>query len=193
MNVDALVRRCPLAWGVRSLMNHVRCYASCISIKAKCSLFVSKKEWEKVEADKRQKRLALLQAKAKVAHLRLEVTKTKALKWSYADRDYAILSLQDCAKEQAEGSSAPGGTGLPVLQTPPLSEPLANLGQLQANSFNPSFNFSPSFPAYFNYSALELTFSSLVVSSKNHVLVTCSLLDFLQVPKCCGSLAIPAT
>ena len=29
-----------------------RC-ASCISVKAECSLFVSEEEWEKVEADKR--------------------------------------------------------------------------------------------------------------------------------------------
>ena len=28
-------------------------YAGCISVKADCSLFVTEKEWEKVEADKR--------------------------------------------------------------------------------------------------------------------------------------------
>ena len=85
-----------------------RC-AGCISVKAECSLFVTEEEWEKVEADKRQKRLALLRAEAEVARLRLEVAKTEALERSYADRNHAILSLQDRAKEQAEGSLAPSG------------------------------------------------------------------------------------
>ena len=31
--------------------------ASCIAVKAECSLFVTKEEWEKVEAEKRQKRI----------------------------------------------------------------------------------------------------------------------------------------
>ena len=101
-----------------------RC-AGCISVKAECSLFVSEEEWEKVEADKRQKRLALLRAEAEVARLRLEVAETEALERSYADRDHAILSLQDRAQEEAEGSSAPG-TDLPV--GPSLPELLANLG-----------------------------------------------------------------
>ena len=67
--------------------------AGCISVKAECSLFVSEEEWEKVEAAKREKRLALLRAEAEVARLRLEVAETEALERSYADRDHAILSL----------------------------------------------------------------------------------------------------
>ncbi|EMD69044.1 hypothetical protein COCSADRAFT_31820 [Bipolaris sorokiniana ND90Pr] len=55
-------------------------YAGCISVKADCSLFVTEKEWEKVEADK-------------LTRLRLEVAETEALERSYANRDHAILSL----------------------------------------------------------------------------------------------------
>jgi hypothetical protein len=69
--------------------------------------------------------------------------------------------------------------GLPALWTLPQSEPLADLGWLQADSFDPSFDFPPSFPAGSEFSALGLTFVSLVVSGENHVLVTCSSLDFL--------------
>jgi hypothetical protein len=53
---------------------------------------------------------------------------------SFADRDHAILSLQDRAKEWAEGSSAPGTD--PSAVEPSLSEPSANLGWLQADSFD---------------------------------------------------------
>ena len=79
--------------------------AGCISVKAECSLFVTEEEWEKVEAEKRQ---TLLRAEAEVARLRLEVAETEARERAFADRDHAILSLQDRAKEQAEGNSAPG-------------------------------------------------------------------------------------
>ncbi|KAK1911239.1 hypothetical protein P3342_011841 [Pyrenophora teres f. teres] len=117
-----------------------RC-AGCISVKAECSLFVSEEEWEKVESEKRQKRLALLRAEAEVARLRLEVAEAEALERSYADRDHAILSLQDRAKEQAEGDTTPG-TDLPI--EPPLSEPSADLGWLQAelDLLDPSFDLS---------------------------------------------------
>lgn len=47
-------------------------------------------------------------------------------KRSYANCDYAVLSLQDRAKEWAKGSSAPG-TG-PSASKLLLSKPLANLG-----------------------------------------------------------------
>ncbi|EMD64123.1 hypothetical protein COCSADRAFT_36701 [Bipolaris sorokiniana ND90Pr] len=153
-----------------------RC-AGCISVKAECSLFVTEEEWEKVEADKRQKRLALLRAEAEVARLRLEVAETEALERSYADRDHAIL-------KQAEGSSAPGGTGLPVVE-PPLSELSTDLGWLQADSFDPSFDYS------FLFEGLPL--ASPGASGGIHVLVTCSSSGFLQVPKCYGFRAILAT
>jgi hypothetical protein len=59
--------------------------AGCILVKAECSLFVTKEEWEKVEAEKREKRLALLRAEAEVARLRLEVAETEARERAFAD------------------------------------------------------------------------------------------------------------
>ena len=166
-----------------------RC-ASCISVSAECSLFVSEEEWEKVEAEKRQKRLEIaraeerqLQAAMETARLRRELLEVEAREREFADRDHAILSLQDRAKEQAEGSSAPG-TGLPVVE-PPLSELSTDLGWLQADSFDPSFDYS------FLFEGLPLV--SPGASGGIHVPVTCSSSDFLQVPKCCGSRAILAT
>ncbi|KAF1833405.1 hypothetical protein BDW02DRAFT_570075 [Decorospora gaudefroyi] len=49
-----------------------RC-AGCISVHAECSLFVPEAEWEKVEEEKRAKRLALSRAKAEAARLRVEL------------------------------------------------------------------------------------------------------------------------
>ena len=46
-----------------------RRYASCISIKAKCSLFVSKKEWETVQQEREQKELEVARLKAQRAQL----------------------------------------------------------------------------------------------------------------------------
>ena len=43
-----------------------RC-ASCISVAAACSLFVSKEEWEKVQAKKRKKQLEIARAKERQA------------------------------------------------------------------------------------------------------------------------------
>ena len=43
-----------------------RC-AGCIAVKAECSLFVSEEEWEKVELEKRQKRLEIARLKAQRA------------------------------------------------------------------------------------------------------------------------------
>jgi hypothetical protein len=40
-----------------------RC-AGCISVKAECSLFVSEEEWEKVQQEKREKRLKVARLKA---------------------------------------------------------------------------------------------------------------------------------
>lgn len=158
--------------------------AGCISVKAECSLFVTEEEWEKVEAEKREKRLALLRAEAEVARLRLEVAETEALERSYADRDHAILSLQDRAKEQAEGNSAPG-TDFPTTE-PSLPGPSTDLGWLQADaSFDPSFDYFLSLE--------DPVLASLGVSGGTQVPVTCSSSSFLLVPKCSGLLAILAT
>jgi hypothetical protein len=43
-----------------------RC-AGCILVKAKCSLFVSEEEWEKVQREKREKRLEVARLKAQLA------------------------------------------------------------------------------------------------------------------------------
>lgn len=165
-----------------------RC-AGCISVKAECSLFVSEEEWEKVEAEKRQKRLeiarseALLDAqRAQLSQQKLELLEIEAKERSYADRDHAILNLQDRAQEEAEGSSAPG-TDLPI--EPPLLEPSADLGWLQADVFDPSFDYSFLFA--------DTIPIPLGTSGGTPVPVTCSSSGFLQVPKCYGSRAILST
>ena len=165
-----------------------RC-AGCISVKAECSLFVSEEEWEKVEAEKRQKRLeiarseALLDAqRAQLSQQKLELLEIEAKERSYANRDHAILNLQDRAQEEAEGSSAPG-TDLPI--EPPLLEPSSDLGWLQADVFDPSFDYSFLF-------ADTIPIPS-GTSGGTPVPVTCSSSGFLQVPKCYGSRAILST
>ena len=45
-----------------------RC-ASCIFVKAKCSLFVSKEEWEQVQQEREQKELEVARLKAQRAQL----------------------------------------------------------------------------------------------------------------------------
>ncbi|EMD58067.1 hypothetical protein COCSADRAFT_52455, partial [Bipolaris sorokiniana ND90Pr] len=84
-----------------------RC-AGCISVAAACSLFVSEEEWDKVQAEKRKKRLEIARAEEQTSRLRRELLETEAREQEFADRDLAILNLQDRAKEQAEGNSAPG-------------------------------------------------------------------------------------
>jgi hypothetical protein len=160
-------------------------------VKAECSLFVTEEEWEKVEAAKREKRLEIaraeerqLQATLETARLRRELLEVEAQERSFADRDHAILSLQDRAKEQAEGNSAPG-TDFPTTE---LSLPglLTNLGWLQANaSFDPSFDYFLSLE--------DPVLSSLGVSSGTQVPMTYSSSNFLLAPKCSGFLAILAT
>ncbi|KAI1676381.1 GAL4 domain containing protein [Pyrenophora tritici-repentis] len=124
-----------------------RC-AGCISVGAECSLFVSEREWEEVQAECERKELELAQAEerqalaaAESSRLRRELLEVKSKKRIFARRDLAIIAVQDRAKEQAEGSSAPGGTGFPVVE-PSLSGPSADLGGLQADSFDPlSFDY----------------------------------------------------
>jgi hypothetical protein len=167
-----------------------RC-AGCISVAAECSLFVSEEEWEKVEAEKRQKRLEIaraeerqLQATLETARLRRELLEVEAQEREFADRDHAILSLQDRAKEQAEGNSAPG-TDFPTTE-PSLPGLSTDLGWLQADaSFDPSFDYFLSLE--------DPVLASLGVSDGTQVPVTCSSSNFPLVPKCSGSLAILAT
>ncbi|EOA82232.1 uncharacterized protein SETTUDRAFT_23475 [Exserohilum turcica Et28A] len=123
-----------------------RC-AGCISVGAECSLFVSEKEWEEVQAECERKELELAQAEerqalaaAESSRLRRELLEVKNKKRGFARRDLAIIAVQDRAKEQAEGSSAPGGTSLPVVE-PSLSESSADLGGLQADFYDPSFDY----------------------------------------------------
>ena len=155
-------------------------------------MFISKKEWEEVQAKQERKELEVAQAEerqalaaAEASRLRRELLKVKNRKRAFARRDLAIIAVQDRAKDQAEGSSAPGGTGLPVVESS-LPESSADLGGLQADFYDPSFDYSFLFPE-------GLSLVSPGVSDGIHVPVTCSSSDFLQVPKCCGSRAILAT
>ena len=139
-----------------------RC-AGCISVSAECSLFVPEEEWERVEAEKRQKRLEIaraeerqLQATLETARLRRELLEVEAQERAFADRDHAILNLQDRAKEQAEGDSAPGTD---LLATEPSLPGLStDLGWLQADA-----SFDP-FSKYF-LSLKDLVLASLSVSN----------------------------
>jgi hypothetical protein len=141
-----------------------RC-AGCISVKAECSLFVSKEEWEKVQREKREKRLEVARLKAQLAQSELELLEAKAREQAFANRDLSILNLQDRAKEQAEGSSAPSTDFLPT--EPSLPGLSTDLGWLQANaSFGPSFNYFLSLE--------DPVLASLGVSNSTQVLVTCS-------------------
>ncbi|EUC26829.1 hypothetical protein COCCADRAFT_10390 [Bipolaris zeicola 26-R-13] len=105
-----------------------RC-AGCISVGAECSLFVSEEEWEKVREEREERELAVARLEAQLSQQKLELLEVKKRERMFARRDLAILAVQDRAKEQAEGSSAPRGTGLPVVE-PSLSEPLADPGWL---------------------------------------------------------------
>lgn len=138
-----------------------RC-AGCIAVKAECSLFVSEEDWEKVQAEKREKRLEVARLEAQLAQRKLELLEAESREREYADRDHAILTLQDRAKEWAEGSSAPG-TG-PSAVEPPISEPSADLGWLQADSFD-FLSFvdplpGPDFSSFLDCS-LELDFAAV--------------------------------
>jgi len=174
-----------------------RC-AGCISVAAECSLFVSEEEWEKLQAEKRQKQLDIARAEerqamltaeaskaaAETSRLRRELLEAEALERSYADRDHAILSFQDRAQEQAEGNPAPGTDFLPT--EPSLLGLSTDLGWLQADaSYDPSFDFLLSLE--------DPVLSSLGVSGGTQVPVTCSSSNFPLVPKCSGSRAILAT
>ena len=160
-----------------------RC-AGCISVKAECSLFVSEEEWERVQQEREQKELEVARAEEAAARLRRELLEVKSRERSYARRDLALLEFQDRAKEKAEGSSAPG-TDLPAVE-PSLSGPSADLGGLQADSFD-------SFSLDYFLSVEGPALSSLDAACDNLVSIPCSSLSFLLVPKCSGCPAILAT
>ncbi|EMD84691.1 hypothetical protein COCHEDRAFT_1092511 [Bipolaris maydis C5] len=152
-----------------------RC-AGCISVGAECSLFVSEEEWEQVQREREQKELEVAQAEerqalaaAEASRLRRELLEVKSKERAFARRDLAIIAVQDRAKEQAEGNSAPG-TGLPVVE-PSLSGPSADLGGLQADSFDPlslDYFLSLEGPAL---SSLDAACDMLVLDCFDHILV----------------------
>jgi hypothetical protein len=160
-----------------------RC-AGCISVGAECSLFVSEDEWKKVQEEREEKELAVARLEAQLSQQRLELLEVRKRERTYARRDLAILAVQDRAKEQAEGSSAPG-TDFPTTE-PSLPGLSTDLGWLQADaSFDPSFDYFLSLE--------DPVLASLGVSDGTHVPVTCSSSNFPLVPRCSGSLAILAT
>ncbi|KAL6154580.1 hypothetical protein ACJBU6_06212 [Exserohilum turcicum] len=165
-----------------------RC-AGCILVKAKCSLFVSKKEWEKVQQEREEKELEVARLRAQRAQLDAqlsqqeeELLEVKSRERSFARRDLAVLSFQERAKEKDEGSSAPG-TNLPSTG-PSLSGPLTDPGWLQADSSS----FDPLSLDYF-LSYENPILASVDFSDSTHVPVTCSSSNFPLVPKCYSSLA----
>ncbi|KAK1918288.1 hypothetical protein P3342_001205 [Pyrenophora teres f. teres] len=122
-----------------------RC-AGCISVGAKCSLFVPKEEWRIVQEEREEKELSVARLKAQRAQLDAQLSQQELelleVRRSFARRDLAILAVQDRAKEQVEGNSA-SGTDLPAVELS-LSRSPANMGWLQAklDFLDPSFNLS---------------------------------------------------
>jgi hypothetical protein len=106
-------------------------------VKADCSLFVSDEEWERVQSEKHEKRLEIAQLKARLAQSEFELLEAEARERSFARRDLAVLKELERAKEQVEGNSSPGTAAV----EPPLSEPSADLGWLQADSSSDFLSF----------------------------------------------------
>ena len=104
-----------------------------------------------------------------MAQRKVELLEAKEQEHSFARRDLAVLKELERAKEQVAESSAPS-TNPPTVE-PSLFRPSANLGGLQANYYDPSFNYS------FLFEGLPL--ASPGASSSILVPVTCSSLDFL--------------
>ncbi|EMD95025.1 hypothetical protein COCHEDRAFT_1092434 [Bipolaris maydis C5] len=140
--------------------------AGCIAVKAECSLFVTEEEWEKVEAEKRQKRLELARSEEQTARLRRELLEVEERERAYADRDHALLSLQNREKEEAEGTSAPG-MGFPTTE-PSLPAQSTDPGWLQAD-YSSSYDPFLSLDYYLPFENPVLASSN--VSGENHVLV----------------------
>ena len=108
-------------------------------MKAECSLFVPKEEWERIEKEKEAKRLVLLRAEEAAAASQLEVTRARrelaeaeSCERQFARRDLALLKAQDQA-QKGESSSTVAG--------PHVFDPWADPGWLQAN--DPSFGLLP--------------------------------------------------
>src|SRR5215216_1428264 len=139
--------------------------AGCHAVHAACSLFVPESKWEAVQAEKRKKRLALLRAEEEAARLRREIAEAEELEHSYADRDLAILAVQDKLQEKGEtdNNSAPG-SGRPE---PSIPSPLADPGWSQAE-----FDFSCLSSVSWSASDLEFFFPD--TSGGTPVPVPCS-------------------
>ena len=107
-----------------------RC-AGCIAAHSDCSLFVSEEDWEKIEVEKREARLALLRSEAETAKRKLELAEIESREQEYARRDLAVLRVQDQAQETESSSTT----------APQTSDLSADLGWSQANNFtDPSFD-----------------------------------------------------
>ncbi|EMD67886.1 hypothetical protein COCSADRAFT_32866 [Bipolaris sorokiniana ND90Pr] len=138
-----------------------RC-ASCISVKAECSLFVSEEEWEKIQQEREQKELEVARAEEDAARLRCELLEVKSCERLFARRDLA-----------AEGSLAPGTDSLST--GPSLFGPSTDLGWLQADYSSSHDSLSLDF--FLSYENPIL--ASVDVSDGTYVLVTYSSLGFL--------------
>jgi hypothetical protein len=111
--------------------------AACIQVHAECDLFVPEEEWERVQREKREKRLALLRVEAEAARLRVELAEAEGRERAFADRDYRVQSAIDSAQEVAK----PEGTE-PIVSPGPLQPEPSDLGWLQAD-VDPSSIFDP--------------------------------------------------
>ena len=91
-----------------------RC-AGCIAVHAECSLFVSEEEWEKVETEKRETRLALLRVEAEGARLRLELANIESREQEFARRDLSVLKVYDQGKELEGPSTIASSSAVPTF------------------------------------------------------------------------------
>lgn len=66
-------------------------------------MFVPEEEWEKVEREKCEKRLALLRSEAETARLRLELAEVESREQEFARRDLAVEKVQ---RKESDNSSA---------------------------------------------------------------------------------------
>lgn len=124
--------------------------AACIAVHAKCSLWVSEKEWERVQSAKRQKRLALLAAEAEVARLRLEIAQAEEEEQAFAAHDTRVADVMEALEREASKSRVASASSVA-----PPSVPSTDLGWSQAD---------PSLvdPSSFDLSAFLVDFEPLV-------------------------------
>lgn len=143
--------------------------AGCIAVHAECSLFVPEEKWEKVQAEKRLKRLEVARLEAQLAQSKVELLEIEVLEHSYADRDLAILAVQDRASSKGSASTEESANST-VATDQPVSTPSglssADPGWLQAEFSDPFFE-AFLFP-------LELTAPSAESVRGTPVPVTCS-------------------